>query len=349
MIHHYRQFLEESVREISTRRFVEYEYYYEQVLKSACRTKGFAEATGKKRYLEFLLKGYGIKDWNPACSMPARMLMGDLLACKLLELTRTRLKENGQRIFHLTVAFPEDLTGDRNVNISWPRIKKKIASMMRPISPNFIGVGEIDITINENNVDGGIHNGRSLAPHFHVVFWTAEPIQPDKLGVSLSSKFGGKADGMQVVKIRKCGDTDADIVRLASYLFKAPGGGKVKWLNKLRNEEGDLLGVQETRFNSKKSHRSIVFSRVAEILSHSDIRDVIISGRDGLAIKNQMLKVLQETTNLFACSAPTKFGHDRTVEFWKMMRKEGWGRKYPTPVVESRVRAPQTTGLLGAE
>lgn len=349
MIHHYRQFLEESVREISARRFVEYDYYYEQVLKSACRTKGFAEAAGKKRYLEYLLKGYGVKDWNPACSIPTRMLMGDLFACKLLELTRSTLKENRQRVFHLTVAFPEDLTGDRNVSISWPKIKKKIASMMRPISPNFLGVGEIDITINEINIDGGIHNGRSLAPHFHIVFWTADPIQPDKLSTSLSSKFGGKADGMKVVKIRRCGDTDADIVRLASYLFKAPGGGKVKWVNKVRNEEGEILGVQETRFNSKQSHRSIVFSRVAEILSHSDIRDVIISGRDGLVIKNQMLKVLQETTNLFASNAPTNFGHERTVEFWKMMRKKGWGRKYPRPVVESRIRTSEPAGVLSAE
>lgn len=142
----------------------------------------------------------------------------------------------------------------------------------------------------------------------------------------LSKPFAQNADGMKVVKIARCNDSDADVTRLASYPFKAPQGGKTLWMNKEFDSEGALQSVKiSQRDSGEKSHRKIVFSRLAERLSHTEMKKLMISGGEGNALKLQLLKVLVETTKLLGTPPPRKYGTREPCRFGKIYAPANMG------------------------
>jgi hypothetical protein len=324
----------ESIPEIRRRREKEGRIFGERVLRSANATAGFKQSSSKQEYLNYLLHHYGVPGWNPACSIPTRQLMLQNLAASVLNMHENDWCANGVDLYHLTVAFPEDRTGDRQVYIEWTKIKRRVATMMSGVCEDFIGVGEIDITINEKCVADGKSEGRDLCPHVHVLFWTSNKLSPAILGNQLSSRFPPNADGMKVVKINRCGRAAEDVARVASYLFKAPQGGKTKRMDKKHGSDGSPISAKATKYNSKKAQRPIISSRIAEVLSHTEIRTLMISGGEGLPLKNQLLKVLSETTKLLGTNPPEDFGYERTLSFWRAMRAHGWGKNYPAPQIK---------------
>ncbi len=335
MSYHCNNIEAETVSSILARRKQDADHFANEVLRSAEATAKFQQSPKKQKYLYYLLNGFGSKEFVPACSVPTRMLLCELLATSALNMYRNILQPNRKELYHMIVVFSEDRTGDQKVRIDWVKSKKRIASLMRPVSKDFIGVAEVDVTINEKCIEQGESIGRVLCPHFHILFWTAGPISPNKLSKKLSKGFLPNPDGTKVVKIKRCKATDEDVVRVASYLFKAPQGGKTRWQEKMHDDVGVLTDVKVKRFTSKKAQRPIIFSRVAEILSHTDIRTMMISGGEGVPLKNQIIKILLETTKLLGTHSPEGFGYERTLSFWKEMRFHGWGKKYPTPKIKA--------------
>jgi hypothetical protein len=329
-----KQFDDETITSITRRRRKDAHYYRKSVWRSAEISMGFNKSQTKQDYLKYLMEDHGTPAWIPACNVPARLLLSKLLAKAMLNLHHQEPKPKGMRLYHATLVFPDFLTGDRTTSIDWPKVKKRVATLMRRLGPNFIGVGEVDVLLNKSFIIDGVSQGRTLCPHFHVLFWTDEPIQTLKLAEQLSKPFGTNSDGMKVVKITRCKDTEVDVTRLASYLFKAPQGGKTQWMDKEFDRGGALTSVKVKQFSSSKSHRKIVFSRLAEIQSHIDIRSLIISGGEGVALKKQLIAVLVATTKLLGTSPPDRYGYDRTISFWEAMRAHGVGGKYKTPAIK---------------
>lgn len=326
---------EETISQIFKRGRKASRYYINSVRRSGELVKGFRTNTLKQNYLRYLMENYGVPYWIPACNAPARRLLGKHLAKAMRMKYHHEFKLNGMELYHVTLAFEDFLTGDKITVIDWPKIKKRVSTLMRRLGKDFIGMGEIDVLLNKNFMIDGVSQGRVLCPHFHILFWTSKPIQIIKLSQQLSKPFAQNADGMKVVKITRCNDSDADVTRLASYLFKAPQGGKTLWMNKEFDGEGALQSVKiSQRDSGEKNHRMIVFSRLAEILSHTEMKNLMISGGEGNALKFQLLKILVETNKLLGTPPPKEFGYKRTLSFWKNMRSGKYGSGYLTPTVK---------------
>lgn len=329
-------FDEETITELFKRRKDDGRYYADSVWRSAECTKGFSKDTNLQDYLRHLINGYCSPDWMPACNRRVRRLLERHLSKAILNKYKYEIQPNGMKLYHATLVFEEFVTGDRQTDIDWPAIKKKVATLMRRLSADFIGMGEIDVQLNKSFLIDGVSQGRVLCPHFHVMFWTAEPIKTKVLSSKLSKSFAKSEIGMKAVKITMCKDGPADVRRMASYLFKSPQGGKTLWMEKVFDGQGAFIGGKyKQRKSSKKSHRKIVFSRLAEILSHTDIRRLMIAGGDGVALKRQLLKVVVESLRLLAAPPPHMFGHEKTQLFWEIMRLQGVGSRYATPSVRA--------------
>ncbi len=92
------------------------------------------------------------------------------------------------KLYHATLVFEEFVTGDRETQIDWAAIKKKVATLMRRLSPDFIGMGEIDVQLNKSLLVDGVSQGRVLCPHFHILFWTSEHIKTKILSKNCNSQ-----------------------------------------------------------------------------------------------------------------------------------------------------------------
>ncbi|MGB5864421.1 MAG: hypothetical protein WBG95_08970 [Sulfitobacter sp.] len=328
------EFDEKTITDLFKRRRADGRYYAKSVIRSAELTKVFNVDTNLQSYLCHLIDGYVSPDWIPACNRRVRLLLERYFSKAILKKYNHEFKPNGMKLYHATIVFEEFVTGDRETHIDWPAIKKKVATLMRRLCADFIGMGEVDVLLDKNRWVGGVSQGRVLCPHFHVLFWTAVPIKTKTLSKQFSKPFDENPTGMKTVKITTCEDDPVDVRRLASYLFKSPQGGKTLWMDKVFDERGALKsGRYRQRKSSKKRHRHIVFSRLAEILSHTDVRKLMIAGGDGVILKRQLLRMIVEALRLLATPSPYMFGHHKTLLFWEIMRLRGHGAKYKVPRV----------------
>lgn len=96
------------------------------------------------------MENYGVPYWIPACNAPARRLLGKHLAKAMRKKYHHEFKPNGMELYHVTLAFEDFLTGAEITVIDWPKIKKRVATLMRRLGKGFIGMGEIDVLLNKN-------------------------------------------------------------------------------------------------------------------------------------------------------------------------------------------------------
>lgn len=207
---------------------------------------------------------------------------------------------------------------------------------MRSISPNYIGILEFDVTTNSRSMSDPEDGGKDVAPYWHVVFWTDKQIRPIALSEKMSKRIGDHEDGIRSVDIRRCKGSEEDVLKIAGYPFKSPTGGKSKIYRKTRDKDGRLIKVQERRIPVGNGARPIVASRQAEILSHFDLRKLLISGGEGNEIKEYINKSLFAEAKMYEDFVSKDFGQEKIRSFWRMMRKQGWGKAYPEPKIKGR-------------
>lgn len=177
-------------------------------------------------------------------------------------------------------------------------------------------------------------------PHVHGLFLLREKIKPVKLAKELSKRFPSFDDGTKPVHIRTCGTTPDDLARLASYLLKVPHGGSAQIKSNKRNENGEIVESQYSRKRPDAAARNIIYSRQAEILSRSDIRNLIVSGGHGVRLKNDLLRVLSCCAAVSASQVPKTFDLERTDKFWCHCRRDKVGRRYPAPKIRNKRGEP---------
>lgn len=317
--------------------------YADLVTRSARRTKRFTKSLKKAAFLTQLIQGFGSPDHIPASSTLCRQVAAEHFISALHRTYFDRLIHRSQTLYLLTLVHPDHRTGDKKCEIDLDHMRKQLWNLMRSISPNYIGVIEFDVTVNAKSVSDPEDGGRDVAPHMHVVFWTDKEIQPKVLSETMSKRIGEHADGIKAVNIRRCKGTEEDILRMAGYLFKSPSGGKTKVFRKSHDDNGLLVKTEERRKPVGKGARPIIASRQAELLSHFDLRKLLISGGEGNELKEYITRSLLAETKMFQRFAPEGFGLEMIRSFWRMMRKQGWGKAYPEPKIKTRTPSKPAT------
>jgi len=271
---------------------------------------------------------------SPDPSILARQTAADQAISLLHRHYFDKFVHRSEELYQLTLVHPDHRTGDRIREINLDHIRKQVWNLMRSISSNYFGVIEFDVTVNEKSTSDPEKGGRDVAPHAHITFWTNKEIKPKVLSEKLSKRIGEHKDGIKSVVIKRCKGEEDDVLRMAAYPFKSPVGGKSKVFRKSRDEHGNLLDAEERRKPVGKGARPIIVSRQAEILSHFDLRKLMISGGEGNNIKDHICKRLRNEAKMYQDFIPAGFSAKKAKAFWSMMRKQGWGKAYPEPEIE---------------
>ena len=147
---------------------------------------------------------------------------------------------------------------------------------------DWFGLIEIDIC---NNYPGG-GEGLWIMPQTHFIAWTDTPISPVLYAQSMSTtKRLESALGAKTVDIKTIA-TAEDIAHLCFYITKP--NYQCKSLGQLNQETG-----KRKMFSPEKKVRPAYTLRIAEILSHLNVKDLMIASGEGLDIKRRLLDSLR--------------------------------------------------------
>ncbi len=282
----------------------------------------------------------GLIDEVPNCSRliasntKFRTWASDLLVDAML-LQEQRIPKEGS-LYHVTIVNPEDFTGDRVTEIDWAKIRKRCATVMNDLGPNFLGMGEVQATVNRQHKDGDVDCGRILSPHYHILLWTTEKINCRKKGAQLSKRFPEDEGGVTPVRIVEFEKGKDDVCALARYILKSPYKCKTLYQKNEYDADGSVVKTHKNQHESPKGYTAVLHRRLAEINSLVELPDLMISGGEGVKLKNKLIGALKAIADVYRTDEGEDYSDERIEDFWRAVKKRSATKHYEPPVVRTK-------------
>lgn len=231
--------------------------------------------------------------------------------------------ENPSRpIYFVTLCWDDGVTYERAPALAVDALVNKAQDHLRRRGFDGVGVLEIDTW---KNITG--EPGRRMVAHVHFLGWTREGGQIDHTQVAnhlcdrlaLTNSLGADSAVIEVV-----GSTPYDAAHLAYYLLKAPAYAK----NPIQREGQTtrLFGADHARGSA---------ARLAEVLSHLELGDVLFSIGSGRIIASQVRSAvaLETRARRGVAEAPSR----KTVHrLWHELLKTNGNKKFEPPKIVTR-------------
>ncbi len=306
--------------------------------------KSFRHASEKDRkFIGRILRGHPKTNRLIACNGPIRFWTSEVFTSVIAKSWRIGRK-NGMHYYLVTIVDPRFYTGDSVTQINVPKIKRRSAAILLDIIKRFGGYHvscvEVQGMIDKHLEDEfGEDSGRVLCGHTHSVLVVPKLISPRLLAEDLSKSFGPTVAGVKPVHIVKIDPDQKDIEHATRYIVKSPLYQKClgKSGTKDQIEAGDGRLKMCGSF-AKKNGRLV--RRVAEILSHIDMNNLIFAGgEEGEAIKDECLHAVRAILKAHGMKVKKSSKHadrysaENIAKVWAREREIASGTPYTTPTI----------------
>jgi hypothetical protein len=227
-------------------------------------------------------------------------------------------------------AFVTIIDGDATTSTDVPVIdlvgsQAKFLPVIRAMSKNFLGMTELAFFNSHRHPLGG----RVLHRHEHFLVWGPNVFAKAKAVASRRmSVFAPNFTGATQIKVQRVEASEANLARMAAYLFKAPSKA-MTWKPEHQGKPGYL-------HHSEKGDRAINYLRMAQLRSMLLIDDVLHAGGQGKAIRSDLIKLLRATCKSEVPVQSRRFQFDEIASFWVQVAQELERTMWQLPVIIRR-------------
>lgn len=230
----------------------------------------------------------------------------------------------------IEIVMVSRVSGDGETSSDRPVLDLSIESasarrLARAISPNYIGIIEVDMFSSRKHE----HGGRMLCSHSHTFFWGHDVVakaeaEANRLNESLPASF----TGAPVFKASAVATDDVNLARMGAYGFKAPAKAK-NWCPPTEHRSGHMN-------HSEKGDRSILYLRMAMIRSMLSLEDVVFAGGEGKAIRRGLIDLARQSCKSYVPHPDRMLAPDTIGALWVEVSKALDRPKWHLPVILRR-------------
>ena len=220
------------------------------------------------------------------------------------------------------MVFVTIVSGDSETSTDAPVVDvvsecDKARKVARSISPDYIGIIEVDMFNSHTHPNGG----RIVFPHTHMICIGQGVIAAaDAAAEKFNGKWPASFTDAPVIKVKPVSTDAVNLARIASYLFKPPHKAKT-WCPPSDGKPGHMN-------HSEQGDRMVLYLRMAMIRSMLTLDDVLFAGGACKMIRRDLISLVRANCRSHVLTTDRMLAPDTIGTFWvevtKALKRDRW-------------------------